>query len=130
MISKSLVLRRVTPRLYRAGCPGGGTGWPYRSGGVRSPGALTARMTRSCSPSSVARAAARTGDVTRPSAISSRQPLPRKDSSVAPRAMALTSAAPDAESREPIQPPMAPAPTTHTFVMRAAASEPAIQEEG
>ena len=38
MISKSLVLRRAMLRLGRAGCPGGGTGWPCRSGGVRSPG--------------------------------------------------------------------------------------------
>ncbi len=68
--------------------------WVNRSATSARAGALTARMTRSCSPSSAARAAARTSDVTRPSAISSRQPLPRKDSSVAPRAMVLTSAAP------------------------------------
>ncbi len=89
-------------------CPEPATMSATRSGpsvGARltSAGALTAMTTRSCGPNSAGRSEARVGTCSRsPSAACSRQPSRRGDSSLAPRARALTSAWPAAASRVPI----------------------------
>ncbi|GMA86811.1 hypothetical protein GCM10025868_20610 [Angustibacter aerolatus] len=55
--------------------------------------------------------------VSEPSVSRTRQPLRCNDSSVAPRASAVVST-PERLSQAPSRPPIAPAPTTHTLVVR------------
>ena len=74
-----------------------------------SAGALTATMTRSCTPSAAGSATAVTGWARRPSASSSCSPSCCSAASVAPRATTPTEQ-PTAASLAPSQPPMAPAP--------------------
>ena len=93
--------------------PSSGGSSPTTSGRA---GAFTARTTTSWGPSSVPGgrdARRRRGERRRRSRAASRGP--RSAASVRPRAIALTSAAPVAASRAPSQPPIAPAPITHTF---------------
>src|SRR5580700_6085662 len=81
-----------------------------------SAGLLTAMMTRSCGPSSCASSeASATAPCSRSPPCSRRQPWSRSATSVAPRASAATCALPSRARRVPRKPPIAPAPTTHTF---------------
>ena len=69
-----------------------------------------------CTPSWPALSLARAGACSRPPASCSRHPCSRSAASVAPRAMALTSARPAMARRVPMNPPIAPAPTMQTFI--------------
>src|SRR5580658_10931568 len=82
-----------------------------------SAGLFTAMMTRSCGPSSCASSeASATAPCSRSPPCSRRQPWSRSATSVAPRASAATCALPSRARRVPSKPPIAPAPTTHTFI--------------
>ena len=85
------------------------------TGGQR--GALDGDHDEVLRPSSAASSDARAGRVRSASRWRSRQPCSRNAVSVAPRASALTSARPAAASFAPTRPPMAPTPTTQTFMI-------------
>ncbi len=81
-----------------------------RAATAGSAGPFTARITRSCGPSSAGSSEARTlGASTSPSRRK-RSPCAPIASSAAPRATTLTSHSPRAARRAPMRPPMAPAP--------------------